>query len=107
MAEPRSRRLRLLESLCRAISDKLHDSVSRAALACGKDVTENTSAIYTVARSEAPELLDQLLFVHHRVRQERGESPPLADDVTDDVERQAMLSAVRAAVGRSRARFTA
>ena len=106
MAEPRSRRLRLLESLCRAISDKLHESVSRAAAANGKDIPENTSAIYTVAQSETPELLDQLLLVHQRVRQERGEATPLTDSAGDDSERQAMLSAVRAAVGRSRARFS-
>lgn len=107
MAEPRSRRLRLLESLCRAISDKLHESVGRVALASGKSQPENTSAIYTMAQSETPELLDQLFFVHSRVRQERGEEAPLSDSLTDDGERQAMLSAVRAAVGRSRARFSA
>jgi hypothetical protein len=107
MAEPRSRRLRLLESLCRAISDKLHERVGRVALASGRSLPENTSAIYTMAQSETPELLDQLLFVHSKVRQERGEAASLSDTFTDDCERQAMLSAVRAAVGRSRARFGA
>ena len=108
MAIARSRRLRLLESLRRTISEMLHDRVSRVAEAENKYPPQNTSAIYTSASTSAPELLDQLLLVHRRVREERGEKvAPNPPNLMADRERQAMLSAVRAAVGRSQARFGA
>jgi hypothetical protein len=63
----------------------------------------NTSSIYTSASREAPELLDQLFFVHRRVGEEMGEEvDPTPPDRLDDQRRKAMLSAVRAAVLRSR-----
>jgi hypothetical protein len=104
MAHQRSRRLRLLESLRRTINEMLHARVQRAADAKGHGLPVNTSTIYTSASREAPELLDQLLLIHQRVNQERGnatlETPP---DQLDDPSRRAMLSAVRAAVNRTRA----
>ena len=103
MAEPRSRRLRLLESLRRTISEMLHHKVHRAASDKGHGAPHNTSSIYTSAEEEAPELLEQLLFVHKRVGEERGDQvPPDAPDRLAENERKAMLSAVRAAVYRSR-----
>ncbi len=97
----RSRRLRLLESLRHTLSEKLHSQVGRAATDCGRHQPENTAEIYAMAAAATPELLDQLLLVHHRVREERGEvvvapeQPPV-----DDLERKRMLSAVRATVDR-------
>jgi hypothetical protein len=84
----------------------LHDRVRSLATTKGRREPPDTSAIYTVAASEAPDLLDQLLLVHHRVRQEQGEvdlgdTPP----ANDDGERRRMLSAIRATVQRSSARF--
>lgn len=108
MVPTRSRRLRLLESLCRTISDMLHDRVQRAAAARGfAPAPESTSAIYTLAKAEVPDLLDQLLLVHHRACEERGEATPGpdADLPRDDGERKRMLSAVRAAVLRGEHRF--
>jgi hypothetical protein len=106
MAQPRSRRLRLLESLRRTINEMLHERVHRAANEKGHGPPVNTSTIYTSASREAPELLDQLLYVHHKVDEERGsteESTP-PDQLTDP-DRRAMLSAVRAAVNRTRERL--
>ena len=104
MAQPRSRRLRLLESLRRTINDMLHEKVQRAAMARGHCAPQNTQSIYTSASDEVPELLDQLLFVHRRVAQERGEDiPPTPPGSLDHNRRKAMLSAVRAAVKRSNA----
>ena len=103
MAQPRSRRLRLLESLRRTINEMLHDRVQRAAKEKGHGAPVNTGTIYTSASREAPELLDQLLFVHHKVDVERGhsvEAPP--PEKLAELERKAMLSAVRAAVNRTR-----
>ena len=103
MVPQRSRRLRLLESLRRTMHEILHDRVQRLAEKRGHGAPQNTSSIYTSAEQEAPELLDQLFFVHRRVGEELGEevesSPP---DQLDDQRRKAMLSAVRAAVNRSR-----
>jgi len=68
---------------------------------------DTTSAIYTVAAKEAPELLDQLFCVHQRARQERGEPivvPPPGTELSD-LERKRMLSAVRAAVTQTHVRF--
>jgi hypothetical protein len=101
MSRLRSRRLRLLESLRRTLSEKLHFQVWRAARQCGRRAPENTSAIYAMAMAATPQLLDQLLLVHHRALQEEGELPPhpVAPPV-DDIERKRMLSAVRATVDR-------
>jgi hypothetical protein len=106
MAQPRSRRLRLLESLRCTINEMLHEKVQRAAMARGHGAPQNTQSIYTSAADEVPELLEQLLFVHRRVGQERGEKiPPVPPGSLDHGRRQAMLSAVRAAVKRSSAGF--
>lgn len=106
MAHPRSRRLRLLESLRRTINEMLHEKVQHAAIARGHGAPQNTQSIYTSASDEVPELLEQLLFVHRRVNQERGEEvPPVPPGSLDDHTRQEMLSAVRAAVKRSSAGF--
>lgn len=101
MSRLRSRRLRLLESLRRTLSEKLHFQVWRAARQCGRRTPENTSAIYAMAKAATPDLLDQLLFVHHRALQEEGALPhqPPGPPM-DDIERKRMLSAVRATVDR-------
>ena len=106
MAPLRSRRLRLLESLRRTLSEMLEERVIHAAGQNGRCEPVNTSAIYTMAVAEAPDLLDQLLFVHHRVREEQGEVPqgdPPPDQ--DDAERKRLLSAVRATVRQSSVRY--
>lgn len=106
MALQRSRRLRLLESLRRTISDVLHRRVRETARARGRGIPENTSSIYTLAQAEAPDLLNQLFNVHQRVRQEEGEGVAFTSaDQLDDVERLRMLSAVRASVSQTRARY--
>ena len=103
MAPQRSRRLRLLESLRRTMNEILHDRVHRLAQKRGHGAPQNTSSIYASAAEEAPELLDQLFFVHRRVGEEMGEEvDPGAPDRLDETQRKAMLSAVRAAVHRSR-----
>ena len=103
MAPQRSRRLRLLESLRRTMNEILHDRVHRLAQKRGQGTPQNTSSIYTSASEEAPELLDQLFFVHRKVGEEMGvEVDPAIPDQLDDSQRRAMLSAVRAAVHRSR-----
>ena len=103
MAPQRSRRLRLLESLRRTMNEILHDRVHRLAQKRGHGAPQNTGSIYTSAAEEAPELLDQLFFVHRRVGEEMGkEVDPETPDRLDDCQRKAMLSAVRAAVNRSR-----
>lgn len=106
MGVARSRRLRLLESLRRTISDMLHDRVDRAAFERGKGPPKNTQAIYTAAKTESPELLDQLLYVHQKASQEAGDkASENSAGQMDETERLKMLSAVRAAVGKSTARF--
>jgi len=103
MAPQRSRRLRLLESLRRTMNEILHDRVHRTALKRGHGAPQNTSSIYASAAEDAPELLDQLFFVHRRVGEEMGEEvDPNTPDRLDENQRKAMLSAVRAAVHRSR-----
>lgn len=107
MGTARSRRLRLLESLRRTISDKLHEKVITSTCNNGGfSPPENTSAIYTQAKHVAPGLLDQLFNVHQRACEEQGQSMITGKDpVPDDLERKQMLSAVRAAVMRSQTRF--
>lgn len=107
MGTARSRRLRLLESLRRTISDKLHQKVSeRRGASGGFSPPENTSAIYTQAKHVAPDLLDQLITVHQRACEEQGQPMTAEGDrELTDVERRQMLSAVRAAVMRSQTRF--
>ena len=107
MGSARSRRLRLLESLRRTISDKLHQKVGISGVSNGGfSPPENTSAIYQQAKHVAPDLLDQLLNVHIRTCEEQG-VPMITskDHEPDDLERKRMLSAVRAAVMRSQTRF--
>jgi len=101
----RSRRLRLLESLRHTLSDKLHIQVSRAAKKCGRHEPDNTSAIYAMAVAATPDLLDQLLLVHHRVDEERGNATDDGVPPCDDIERKRMLSAVRATVERAASRL--
>ena len=106
MAPQRSRRLRLLESLRRTMNEILHDKVHRLAQKRGQGMPQNTGSIYTSAAEEDPELLDQLFFVHRKVGEEMGEEiGPNTPDQLDDQQRRAMLSAVRAAVHRSREIF--
>jgi vacuolar-type H+-ATPase subunit H len=103
MAPQRSRRLRLLESLRRTMNEILTDRVHRLAQKRGHGAPQNTSSIYASATEEAPELLDQLFFVHRKVGEEMGEKiDPNTPDRLDENQRKAMLSAVRAAVHRSR-----
>ncbi len=107
MGTARSRRLRLLESLRRTISDKLHKKVTRpGGLNRGFKPPENTSAIYQQAKHVAPDLLDQLFNVHQRTCEEQGQ-PMITGQGPElsDLERKQMLSAVRAAVMRSQTRF--
>ena len=109
MGNLRSRRLRFLESLRRTISEKLHLRARQAGPVGNGGGAENTSAIYAAAMREFPDLLEQLLCVHQRTRQELGEVPPKAPPASQlsDVERRRMLSAVRAAVLRSQMRIGA
>ena len=103
MAPQRSRRLRLLESLRRTMNEILHDRVHRLAQKRGHGAPQNTGSIYTSAAEDAPELLDQLFFVHRKVGEEMGdEIESETPDRLDERQRRAMLSAVRAAVHRSR-----
>lgn len=103
MAPQRSRRLRLLESLRRTMNEMLHDRVQRIAQKRGHGAPQNTSSIYASAEQDAPELLDQLFFVHSKVGEEKGEEvEPKVPGRLDENRRKAMLSAVRAAVNRSR-----
>ncbi len=107
MGTARSRRLRLLESLRRTISDKLHEKVNTTNGANGGfRPPENTSAIYTQAKHVAPDLLDQLFNVHQRTCEEQGQ-PMITGQGPElnDFERKQMLSAVRAAVMRSQTRY--
>jgi hypothetical protein len=107
MGTARSRRLRLLESLRRTISEKLHQKVSESSGSnSGIRPPENTSAIYQQAKHVAPDLLDQLFTVHQRACEEQG-VPMITGQETelDDLERKQMLSAVRAAVMQSQTRY--
>jgi hypothetical protein len=98
--------LRVLESLRRTLSEMLHDRVRRTATNNGRSEPHNTSSIYTAASTETPDLLDQLLLVHHRVRQEQGELDAAELlPAEDHGERRRMLSAIRATVQRSEMRF--
>ena len=107
MGTARSRRLRLLESLRRTISDKLHQKVNTSNGSNGGfSPPENTSAIYLQAKHVAPDLLDQLFNVHQRTCEEQGLTMITGKGPEpDDLERKQMLSAVRAAVMRSQTRF--
>jgi hypothetical protein len=85
------------------MNEILHDRVHRLAQKRGHGAPQNTSSIYASAAEEAPELLDQLFLVHRKVGEEMGEEvDPDTPDRLDDCQRKAMLSAVRAAVHRSR-----
>jgi hypothetical protein len=85
------------------MNEILHDRVHRLAQKRGHGAPQNTSSIYASAAEEVPELLDQLFFVHRRVGEEMGEEiDPGSPEGLDENQRKAMLSAVRAAVHRSR-----
>ncbi|MCP4896509.1 MAG: hypothetical protein GY906_05990 [bacterium] len=102
---PRSKRVKMLEGMCRALSDRLHDRVEDVARERGRiRPPSDTSSIYTMAANEAPALLDELIKVHQLACLERGELPPEAPAKGSDAERKRMLSAVRATVYRSRVR---
>jgi len=106
----RSRRVKLLEGMCRTISDRLHERVAEAAWGRGRQQSaESTSAVYAAAVRVAPDLLDQLLGVYRLLAGEPGAGRNGAafaglGQPTSEAERVRMLSAVRAAVGRSRLR---
>jgi hypothetical protein len=106
----RSRRQKLLEGMCRTICDRLHERVAEAARARGQiRPPETTSAVYALALKVAPGLLDHLIAVYRLATGARGEAwcgPPCGPVATlpSDGDRQRMLSAVRASVGRSRLR---
>lgn len=110
MRSVRSRRVKLLEGMCRTISDRLHERVAEAARLRGRlQTAESTSAVYALAVSVAPDLLDQLFGVYRLLAGEpragrNGSAVVGLGEPTGDVERKRMLSAVRAAVGRSRLR---
>jgi hypothetical protein len=85
----------------------LHERVFMTAGRNGRRKPENTSAIYTTAMELERDLLDQLLLVHHRARQEDGEATPASTHMpVDDAERKRMLSAIRAMVHQSSVRFS-
>jgi hypothetical protein len=98
----------MLEGMCRAICDRLHERVAEAARARGAArAPETTSAIYALALTVAPGLLDQLIAVFQLVVGEGAAAycNPLPGPTlphANDRERQRMLSAVRASIGRSR-----
>jgi hypothetical protein len=96
--------LKLLEGVCRAMSDRLHERVVEAARADGhRHLPDDTSSIYAMAMTTVPGLLDELICVHQLASQERGEMAPRRSNVPplNDIERKRMLSAVRATVYRS------
>ncbi len=102
---PRSKRVKMLEGMCRALSDRLNHRVEDVARQRGRmRAPTDTSSIYTMATNEAPALLDELIEIHRLACLERGELPPDAAAVESDSERKRMLSAVRATVYRTRAR---
>lgn len=107
MAPVRSKRLRLLDGMCRTLCDLLHTKVFDAARARGWGrPPENTSAIYALACAEAPALLDQLFAAHHMAVQERNE--PAKNNrpkPENDKERKQMLSAIRASIVRTSGKF--
>ncbi len=99
MGSARSRRLRLLESLRRTISDKLHQKVSSSNVAYGGfSPPENTSAIYQQAKHVAPDLLDQLFNVHQRTCEEQGQ-PMITSQRTGAQRSRTQADAVRGAGG--------
>lgn len=100
----RTRRVKLLEGMCRTISDRLHERVGMAALDRGLErPPESTRAIYLMAAKVVPGLLEQLLGVYRMLSLERTPGRGLsAAPPVDDRDRERMLSAVRAAVGRTR-----
>lgn len=110
MSGIRSRRVKLLEGMCRTISDRLHERVAEAARRRGQlQSAESTSAVYALAMSVAPGLLDQLLCVYQLLTGEpgmrrNGSAAKGLKPTSSEVERLRMLSAVRATVGRSRLR---
>lgn len=110
MSGIRTRRVKLLEGMCRTISDRLHERVAEAARRRGQSLpAETTSAVYALAMSVAPGLLDQLLCVYQLLTGEpgmrrNGSAAKRIGPTSSEVERRRMLSAVRATVGRSRLR---
>jgi vacuolar-type H+-ATPase subunit H len=85
------------------MNEMLHDRVQRIAQKRGHGAPQNTSSIYASAEQDAPELLDQLFFVHRKVGEEKGEViEAAAPEKLDEAKRRQMLSAVRAAVNKSR-----
>jgi len=110
MSGVRSKRVKLLEGMCRTISDRLHERVAEAARRRGQPLPpETTSAVYALAMAVAPGLLDQLLCVYQLLTSEPGARRKAAalkglGHAPGELERRQMLSAVRATVGRSRLR---
>lgn len=101
---PRSKKVKLLEGMCRALSDRLHDRIEDVARRRGAiRPPTDTSSIYSMARDEAPALLDELIEIHRLACVERGDVSNL-NGSGSDLERKRMLSAVRATVYRSRVR---
>ena len=110
MAPIRSKRLRLLDGMCRTLCDLLNRKVGEAARGRGwMRAPNNTSAIYTMAQDEVPGLLDQLINVQYLADKERGVLDTAASKAppTSDVDRKKMLSAVRASIYRTQPRFGA
>jgi hypothetical protein len=58
-----------------------------------------------MAVAATPDLLDQLLLVHHRVGEEQGDELQDPGLPCDDIERKRMLSAVRRTVDRAASRL--
>ena len=106
MAHRRSKRQRMLEGVCRTLTETLQRRVERVARERGmQPPPEDTSAIYALAAAEAPALLDQVMLACLRAAQERGEAPAeVAEPPSYPSERKAMLSAVRELMRRGRRR---
>lgn len=101
----RSRRLKLLEGMRRALNDLLHERAAKASES-GEGIAKgasHTTAIHGWAEKYAPEMLDQLFKVHIEADRERSgqHTRSTAKIPANQIERRKMLSAVRARVAQT------
>ena len=103
----RSRRLKLLEGMRRALNDLLHERAAKAS-ETGDGIAKgasHTTAIHGWAEKYAPDMLEQLFKVHLQATEERrGEDTDtrITDRIPADVvERRKLLSSVRASVAQT------
>ncbi len=90
-------------SLCDLLHQRAFDEMHSGATNAPKRNT--TSAIYLWASQKHPDLLEHIFTVHLSASRERREIPRNCTRLPDSaIEKQRMLSAVRATVARSRRR---